>query len=131
MRFLAYETAGAIGLAVDDGTSIFLGKTGPAVFASLHSALSRGTTGLRNLAAGLAGGDVIDPEVVRVLPPLPTSRVICVGLNYRSHSAECGLDQPPYPSFFMRYPSSFVGTAVPSSDRCFRSSSTSKASSPS
>lgn len=51
---------------------------------------------------------------VQLLPPVPSSpRIICIGLNYKSHIAETGHEPPAYPILFPRYPSSLVGSGVP------------------
>ena len=47
---------------------------------------------------------------VRLLPPIPNpAKILCVGLNYRSHVAET--DRPPmqYPTLFSRYADSQMG----------------------
>ena len=44
-----------------------------------------------------------------LLPPIPQSRrIICVGLNYKSHIAEGGRENPKFPMLFPRYPDSLV-----------------------
>jgi 2-keto-4-pentenoate hydratase/2-oxohepta-3-ene-1,7-dioic acid hydratase in catechol pathway len=51
---------------------------------------------------------------VTFLPPIPDSkRIICVGLNYKTHIAETGHDSPAYPILFPRYPDSLVGAGTP------------------
>ena len=56
------------------------------------------------LAKGLeAGGPapVVDPEL---LPPLSDpDKIVCIGLNYRSHAAEAGIDPPEQPTFFAKF----------------------------
>lgn len=52
------------------------------------------------------------------LPPVPDiGRIFCVGLNYRSHAEEAGMDLPKTPVLFAKYASSLVGhhhtTVVP------------------
>jgi acylpyruvate hydrolase len=54
-------------------------------------------------------------------PPVPTfaldfapliprpDKIICVGLNYRSHIAEMGREQPQFPTVFAKYRSSLIG----------------------
>jgi 2-keto-4-pentenoate hydratase/2-oxohepta-3-ene-1,7-dioic acid hydratase in catechol pathway len=60
---------------------------------------------------------------VRLLPPvLNPSKIVCIGLNYRSHAAEAGLDPPEQPTFFAKWPNALAGSgaeiALPSfSDR--------------
>jgi len=47
---------------------------------------------------------------VLLLPPLPdASKILCIGLNYKSHVAETGRDLPPQPSVFLRTHASVVG----------------------
>jgi len=50
-----------------------------------------------------AGG--IDPVPdAQLLPPLPDpDKIICIGLNYRSHAAEAGIDPPEHPTFFAKF----------------------------
>ena len=49
-------------------------------------------------------------EAVELLPPIPEpGKIICIGLNYRTHIAETGRDTPEFPMLFARYPDSLVG----------------------
>lgn len=61
-------------------------------------------------------GEEADLQIgdVQLLPPVPNSgRIICVGLNYKSHIAETGNQPPAYPILFPRYPGSLVGSGAP------------------
>lgn len=65
-------------------------------------------------------GDPLDLSSLTQVPPVPvTSRVFCVGINYRSHASEAkdvaGLDEPKAPMIFGRWASTLVtdGTPVP------------------
>lgn len=50
------------------------------------------------------------PQPYYYVPPIaPSSRILCVGLNYRDHAAEGKQAIPETPVFFIRFPSSFVG----------------------
>lgn len=54
--------------------------------------------------------DRVPLDETELLPPIGNpGKIICVGLNYRSHVAETGRDTPAYPMLFTRYPSSVVG----------------------
>lgn len=51
----------------------------------------------------------LDAMAVTHVPPVPRSaKVVCVGLNYRSHAAEAGMDVPTYPTIFGRWASTLV-----------------------
>jgi 2-keto-4-pentenoate hydratase/2-oxohepta-3-ene-1,7-dioic acid hydratase in catechol pathway len=51
---------------------------------------------------------------VTLLPPIPASRrIICIGLNYKTHIAETGHEPPAHPILFPRYPDSLVGAGTP------------------
>ncbi|MDY7106723.1 MAG: fumarylacetoacetate hydrolase family protein [Actinomycetota bacterium] len=66
---------------------------------------------LGEIAASLEGTDAdaaFDPE--RLHPPVPRpQKVIGIGLNYRDHAAEAGLDLPTSPLVFAKFPSCLVG----------------------
>lgn len=44
-----------------------------------------------------------------VAPLAPGARILCIGLNFRSHAEEAGMAIPAKPSIFPRFPSSLVG----------------------
>lgn len=49
-------------------------------------------------------------EDASLLPPLVAPpKLICIGLNYRDHSAESGFVPPDYPTVFARYATSLIG----------------------
>jgi 2-keto-4-pentenoate hydratase/2-oxohepta-3-ene-1,7-dioic acid hydratase in catechol pathway len=49
-------------------------------------------------------GDVEPASVMRLLPPVPDpDKIIFIGLNYRSHAAEAGIDPPEEPTFFAKF----------------------------
>ena len=55
--------------------------------------------------AGQAGDDGLEPFTPEgLLPPLPDpDKIVCIGLNYRSHAAEAGIDPPEQPTFFAKF----------------------------
>jgi len=87
---------------------------GPLAGAAAHELLAR-TDELHALAAGLVGAeadgvfaDALDAG--RVGPPVPAPRsVFAVGLNYRSHAAESGVEPPANPLVFTKFPTCLVG----------------------
>ena len=47
-------------------------------------------------------GDSI--EGAQLMPPVPDpDKIVCIGLNYRSHAAEAGIDPPEQPTFFAKF----------------------------
>jgi 2-keto-4-pentenoate hydratase/2-oxohepta-3-ene-1,7-dioic acid hydratase in catechol pathway len=75
--------------------------------------LGREAIGVRQLLAdgGLAeltdpadGSDPLPLADVQVLPPVPDpDKLVCIGLNYRSHAEEAGIDPPDQPTFFAKF----------------------------
>ena len=68
-----------------------------------------GTGGLAAIVrAGLprepAAGDGVPLADVELLPPIADpSKIVCIGLNYRSHAAEQGAEPPETPTFFAKF----------------------------
>jgi acylpyruvate hydrolase len=53
---------------------------------------------------------------VELLPPVPDpGKIVCIGLNYRAHAAEAGIDPPESPTFFAKFRNALVasGATVP------------------
>src|SRR5918996_383571 len=50
-----------------------------------------------------------EPSQVRVLAPVLPSKVIAVGLNYRSHAEETGMPLPEEPMIFLKPTTSVIG----------------------
>ena len=56
-------------------------------------------------------GDIADGEWAPVVPH--PGKIICVGLNYRTHILEMGRPIPEYPTLFAKYPEALVGPYDP------------------
>lgn len=54
-------------------------------------------------------GFEIGLEQARFLPPAMPSKVVCVGLNYRSHARELDMPIPVEPVLFLKPPSAVIG----------------------
>ena len=84
-------------------------------FPSEVQALYEEWDALAALAGELTAGDAAQIGAVAVdeadlLSPVPTPRqVFAIGLNYRSHAAETGVDLPPVPATFTKFPASLAG----------------------
>jgi 2-keto-4-pentenoate hydratase/2-oxohepta-3-ene-1,7-dioic acid hydratase in catechol pathway len=47
---------------------------------------------------------------IKWLPPIPNpEKILCAGINYRSHAAETGRELPKQPSMFIRFTNTLVG----------------------
>jgi len=56
-----------------------------------------------------APGDGVPADSVALLPPIgDPGKIICIGLNYRSHAAEAGIDPPDRPTFFGKFANSLA-----------------------
>ena len=70
--------------------------------ASLRDLLAAGR--LDELAGRIAGAEGVPLEDVALCPPVPDpDKVICIGLNYRAHAAEAGIEPPDSPTFFAKF----------------------------
>ena len=72
--------------------------------------------GISALESEASGGDGIALGDVTLLPPVLTpSKIVCLGLNYRSHAEEAGMEAPATPTFFAKWPNSLAraGAEVP------------------
>jgi acylpyruvate hydrolase len=72
--------------------------------------------------AAAAGGPPLTVDPSRLAPVVPhPGKLVCVGLNYRSHITEMGRDLPEFPTLFAKYPEALIGpndtlTLPPESD---------------
>jgi 2-keto-4-pentenoate hydratase/2-oxohepta-3-ene-1,7-dioic acid hydratase in catechol pathway len=63
-----------------------------------------------------ARGEPVPLSDVRLLPPLTApGKIIGIGLNYRDHAAEAGIDPPEVPTFFAKFANALAapGAEVP------------------
>lgn len=116
MRFAAYKDENGLGLAAvrSDGAYAGLSAKDPKFPGHLAELISAGQAALAKAHEALLTGRVIDLAKVQLVPPIARpGKVICVGLNYRDHSAESGFKQPDYPTLFGRFASGFIGHNQP------------------
>ncbi|WP_382327809.1 fumarylacetoacetate hydrolase family protein [Hydrogenophaga sp. UC242_50] len=102
MRFASFETDGraTYGVVGSDGRHTPVPAAFQARHADLKAAIAANALGELN---GLAGPSLA-PEQVRLLPVIPNpGKLICVGLNYKSHVAETKRADSEHPSLFLRF----------------------------
>jgi 2-keto-4-pentenoate hydratase/2-oxohepta-3-ene-1,7-dioic acid hydratase in catechol pathway len=106
MRLVSFERGGAVYAGVLGSSGVVEAGEG-----GVSEVLRRG-----GLPAEPPVGDPIPLDSVRLLPPVITpSKIICLGLNYRSHAEEAGLEAPSVPTFFAKWPNALAaaGADVP------------------
>ncbi len=60
--------------------------------------------------AGVAAGRDVGPfDEERLLAPVRPGKIVAIGLNYRDHIAEAGVEAPTSPLVFAKFPSSIIG----------------------
>jgi 2-keto-4-pentenoate hydratase/2-oxohepta-3-ene-1,7-dioic acid hydratase in catechol pathway len=94
MRLVSYEAGGAVhaGVLTDAGVA----EAGEGGVGEL---LRSGS-----LPSVPPSGPVLPPSSLTLLPPVPQpGKIICLGLNYRQHAEEAGLDAPETPTFFAKW----------------------------
>ena len=110
MKLVSFEHGGqsSYGLMQDD-TIIDVGFGLKSEFPTLRSALPH----QHKIQEQIDRAPQFAVSDVGFLPVITDpGRIICVGLNYKSHIAETGRDEPKYPIIFPRYPDSLVGNGV-------------------
>jgi len=59
-------------------------------------------------------GSPVDSAGADLAPLIPRpSKIICLGLNYRSHIEEMGAELPKHPTLFAKFPSALIGARDP------------------
>jgi 2-keto-4-pentenoate hydratase/2-oxohepta-3-ene-1,7-dioic acid hydratase in catechol pathway len=79
---------------------------------SLRELLAAGRVGDLQARLGDTGAPAHPLSSVQLLPPIPDpEKIVCIGLNYRKHAAEVGVDLdslPDVPTIFAKYPNALV-----------------------
>jgi acylpyruvate hydrolase len=108
VRLVSYRANGGLRAGILHGDRVV--DAGP----SVRDLLELEADGLRQLAAS---GDRVDAGSLELGPPVPDPpKIICLGLNYRDHAREAGLQAPAEPIFFAKWANSLIGptdTIVP------------------
>jgi 2-keto-4-pentenoate hydratase/2-oxohepta-3-ene-1,7-dioic acid hydratase in catechol pathway len=128
MRLVTYTTewgtragiavgAGAVDAAAAAHAAGFAGDD--ATWRSNRRILECGTDVRRRLGEAAeqlaAEGDSVRPlEELELAPPIvDPEKIVCLGLNYRDHAEESGLDLPVAPMLFAKYRNSLTGPTSP------------------
>jgi 2-keto-4-pentenoate hydratase/2-oxohepta-3-ene-1,7-dioic acid hydratase in catechol pathway len=83
----------------------------PSSPSSVRALLALGAEWLRKAWDALPSGAVRhNPATATHLAPVPDPRkIVCLGLNYRDHATESGMEPPSEPVLFSKYPTALIG----------------------
>jgi 2-keto-4-pentenoate hydratase/2-oxohepta-3-ene-1,7-dioic acid hydratase in catechol pathway len=114
MRFIHFESGGASGIAVDDGSGWHgLTQHERGFPGTLPELIVQGAN-LLSVGRDLLRMHEVDLTAIRLLPPVPRPpKILCVGLNYDDHLEESGLKRPVYPEIFGRFAMSLLAHGEP------------------
>lgn len=116
MRLVTFVRDGAAVPGLRDGDSIVdLSRAAPELAGDWAGILAAGALQEAQARAAAAGPEARRPAAgLTWLPPIPRPpKILCIGLNYRSHAEELGMAIPEHPIVFARWPASLVGHEAP------------------
>jgi 2-keto-4-pentenoate hydratase/2-oxohepta-3-ene-1,7-dioic acid hydratase in catechol pathway len=108
MKLVSFTAAGKpyFGAVKGDGVVTMNDRIGQP---DLRAALAAGAMAAMREAAGSGKADRTLAEI-GFLPVIPNpAKILCAGVNYRSHAAEVGRELPKQPSMFIRLTDTLVG----------------------
>jgi len=114
MRLLTYDAGdGARAGLLEDGRVVDAwALLGEPHLGSLRELIAAGRVGELRGRLGDPGAPSHPLSSVQLLPPIPDpEKIVCIGLNYRKHAAEVGVDidsLPDVPTIFAKYPNALV-----------------------
>jgi 2-keto-4-pentenoate hydratase/2-oxohepta-3-ene-1,7-dioic acid hydratase in catechol pathway len=114
MRLLTYDAGDGAraGLLEDDRVVDAWALLGEPRRGSLRELLAAGRVDELRGRLGDTGAPSHPLSAMRLLPPIPDpEKIVCIGLNYRKHAAEVGVDVdalPDVPTIFAKYPNALV-----------------------
>ena len=103
MRLVTYrsERGDRAGLLRDGSGDRRLGRAGRRRAPSVRELLEAGR--LSELPSRRRHGDARGRGASSLAPVPDPDKIICIGLNYRAHAAEAGIDPPDSPTFFAKF----------------------------
>lgn len=115
MRFLSFLSNGQKGLAAVDADGQLRGVlANEAAYPGDLETLIANDGLAAAYEAIVASGAAISIDDVEVLPVLSNPpKIFCLGINYKDHAAEAGIELPDYPTIFSRYSTSLIGHNTP------------------
>jgi 2-keto-4-pentenoate hydratase/2-oxohepta-3-ene-1,7-dioic acid hydratase in catechol pathway len=115
MRFVSFEhqSRASYGLWIDEQHWLQVPADFAARFPDLKSVIAAGELEALE-AATRATGIEVNAQQARLLPVIPNpGKVLCVGLNYKSHVTEMKRNDSAYPAIFTRFADSLTAHNAP------------------
>ena len=114
MKLVSYRHQGkeTFGAVAGQGV-VELGRRLGGRYAGVRALLEAGAVGEARKAAEAAQPDVALDQIEFLPPVRDPGKLLCVGLNYKTHVAETGRTETEHPSIFVRFPDSHVGHGQP------------------
>ena len=112
MRFVSFKKDGKNKLGVRTGAGLVdLSKVDKKIPTDLKGLIAQGKGAMQR--AGRAASNAKPSAIVKgrvsyLTPIQKPDKIFCIGLNYKDHAAEAGLEIPTYPVVFTRFTTSFV-----------------------
>src|SRR3954464_15104124 len=107
MRLVSYRSENGPRAGIQRGDEVFDAwrALGEPRRSGLRELIAEG--GIEQLRSAELGARVADP--VLLAPITDPDKIVCIGLNYRSHAAEAGIDPPSSPTIFAKYRNALTG----------------------
>lgn len=112
MRLVTFEHAGRVrtGALLPEGTVLDLPAADPAIAPDMIGLLGH-VDRARAVVAAASPADGLPLAEVRLLAPVPhPGKLLCIGYNYRGHTA---IDDPQYPDVFVKTANTVIGPGAP------------------
>ncbi len=120
MKLASIQVDGTERLGIVFDTEVVPARSlGPEMPDTMAELLAMGPVGVERLSTAAASVSRVDGagipiEEAEYLPPVSDpSKIIAIGLNYRDHATEAGLDAPIEPLVFAKFPSSLLAAGRP------------------
>jgi 2-keto-4-pentenoate hydratase/2-oxohepta-3-ene-1,7-dioic acid hydratase in catechol pathway len=114
MRIVTYREKGSETFGIVEGGGVVnVGRRLGGRFGGIREVLAAGAVDeVRDAAAGQRAD--VSLEDIEYLPPIADpGKILCVGLNYKTHVEETGRTETEHPSIFVRFADSVVGHRRP------------------
>lgn len=110
MRLVNFHCGSQAGFGVErDGFVHPLSAEGCATEAEFFADVDRGLAAARAVSSKNGGEKLALEEVELLAPVTRPGKILCIGLNYRDHAIESGMEIPKVPTVFLKLPHAVIG----------------------